>query len=327
MSIDAHCVDRCVAEGVLDAVAPASLEISLKVAEDVENEYLRLRSELDREVERAQFESQRAHRQYCAVEPENRLVARTLEGAWERCLEAEAAAEEKRDQFTRARQQPPTENERETIRKLAKDVPAIWYAPTTTNAERQAIVRQLVDRVIVTVEGETEKALVDIEWVGGWRTQRSIVRPVRALSQLSYHSELISRVKALHLKGRCAEDIAKDLNGNGLRPPKRRATFNKAMVERLLLQLDLRSLKRTRRKSPRENVNPRRGEWTLLALARELDMPDTTLYYWLRRGDLPGRKASNGVWLVRAKKGEVEELRRRRQRGQAWRGRFDRPAR
>ncbi|MFZ0257310.1 MAG: hypothetical protein WAN46_17105 [Gammaproteobacteria bacterium] len=76
--------------------------------------------------------------------------------------------------------------ERAAIRRLASDIPALWRAPTTTAADRQAIIRQLVERVIVTVRGESEQVDVQIHWIGGHGTQAVLTRPVARLDQLSY---------------------------------------------------------------------------------------------------------------------------------------------
>src|SRR5438045_5371738 len=80
------CLDAFVSQQVLAALEPAALELSLTVTSRVEQE----RAELDRVFqhrrERAAYEAERAARQYQAVEPEHRLVARTLERAWEEKL-------------------------------------------------------------------------------------------------------------------------------------------------------------------------------------------------------------------------------------------------
>jgi hypothetical protein len=85
---------------------------------------------------------ERACRQYNAVEPEHRLVARALERLWEDVLAAEAQVQAEYTRFHA--QQPPTlsAQDREAIRRLTTDIPVLWAAPSTTNAERQAIIRQ-----------------------------------------------------------------------------------------------------------------------------------------------------------------------------------------
>src|SRR5207248_439204 len=93
------CLDTFVSQQVLAALEPAALELSLTATERVEQE----RAELDRmwqqRRERAAYEVERAARQYQAVEPEHRLVARTLEHAWEEKLAAQQQLEEEYHRF------------------------------------------------------------------------------------------------------------------------------------------------------------------------------------------------------------------------------------
>jgi hypothetical protein len=227
-------LDGLVSELVLKALEPAALEISLKVAEDVEAERQRLHQHWAQRLERARYEAERASRQYNAVEPENRLVARTLERHWEEALAREETMKAEYARFLA--QQPPTlsAQEREAIRHLSADIPTLWHAPTTTAADRQAIIRQLVERVVVTVQGESEKVELQVHWIGGHGTRTRLIRPVARLEQLSYYPQLLTRVAALHRQGYNGVMIAKVLNAEGWRPAKRRTTFTAAMVNGLL---------------------------------------------------------------------------------------------
>jgi hypothetical protein len=173
------------------------LEISLQVAADVEAERHQVHQQWTYRLERAQYAVERAARQYHAVEPENRLVARTLERQWEETL---AAAERLQADYARFLAVQPTtlaRAERDAIRRLASDIPALRRAPGTTDAERQAIIRQVVDHVVVTVHGESEQVAVHVHWLGGHRTEATLIRPVARLEQLSYYPQLLARAAAL----------------------------------------------------------------------------------------------------------------------------------
>jgi hypothetical protein len=295
---------------VLRALEPAALEISLQVAADLEGERHRLHQHWQQRLERAHYQVERAARQYQAVEPEHRLVARTLERQWEEALAAEAALQA---DCARCQAEPPallTAEERAAIRQLATDIPILWDAPTTTAADRQAIVRQLVERVVVTVRGASERVDVQIHWFGGHGTQATLIRPVARLDQLSYYPQLTARVTALHAAGHGPTAIAGQLNAEGWHPAKRCETFNAAMVGDLQVRLGLRT-------PPPASAVPHRGpdEWTFAELAHRLDMPQPTLFAWLRRGRLRGRQvphAAHSLWLIHADAQELEQL-------QAWR--------
>lgn len=157
---------------------PAALELSLAATERVKQE----RAELDRlwqqRRERAAYEVERAARQYQTVEPEHRLVARTLERAWEEKLLAQQQLEEEYHRFVQHKPRLLSEAEREAIRRLATDIPALWIAPTTTAADQKEIIRQVVERVIVDVQGNSERVKVRIEWIGAGSTESIVIRPV-----------------------------------------------------------------------------------------------------------------------------------------------------
>src|SRR4051794_14385735 len=95
------------------------------------------------------------------------------------------------------------------------DVPALWHAPTTTAHERQAIARLLLERVVVTVEGESERVAVTCHWAGGARTEHALSRPVKRLAQLSTCRALLGRIGDLHAAGSRAPAIAATLNREG----------------------------------------------------------------------------------------------------------------
>ena len=86
---------------VLAALEPAALELSLAAADDLEQERARLHRNWQQQVERARYEAERARRQYDAVEPENRLVARELERRWEEALKEQRRLEEEYARFGR----------------------------------------------------------------------------------------------------------------------------------------------------------------------------------------------------------------------------------
>lgn len=318
-SLKGEPLDRLVTSLVLDALQPAALELSLRVAEDVEDERRRWHEQWQVRLERAHYETERAFRQYDAVEPENRLVARGLERRWEEKLAAEETLKQEYARHCAA--EPPTlsEEEREAIRRLAADVPALWRAPTTTSADRQEIIRQLVDRVVVTVQGDTEVVDVQIHWAGGHRTKGKLVRPVARLDQLSYYPRLMERIRQLHAEGHRAAAIADRLNSEGWRPAKRRDTFNHGMVGALLSRLGLRTSHRQDAWRERAALPP--GSWLLRDLARHLAMPEITLYAWLRKGLVSGRRWSErrgSPWVIDADEKEIERLRAMREAPRCW---------
>jgi len=312
-------LDTLLTEQVLQALEPAALEISLKVAEDLEHERAQHQGLWKQRLERARYEVERAYRQYNAVEPENRLVARSLEKHWEQALEAEEAL---KMEYARVVAREPavlSAEQREAIRRLSNDIPALWQAPTTTAVDRQAIIRQLLDRVIVTVVEDTEQVNVELHWAGGHRTGTRLIRPVARLEQLSYYPQLTNRVREWYQQGLPARAIAQRLNTEGWRPAKRRETFNRVMVGSLLSRLGLKT--GTAKQQHTCGVARKLNEWTLKELAGKLEMSESTLYAWLHRGNLKARQVkglARTVWLVHADRQELARLRQLRAEPRVW---------
>ncbi|HET6662171.1 MAG TPA: recombinase family protein [Rubrobacter sp.] len=305
-------LDEFVGGWVLKALEPAALELSLEASEYLEKE----REELDglwrKRLERASYEAERAGRHYRLIEPENRLVARQLAREWEEKLEAQRQLQEDYRRFVAEQPRPLSEAERENIRRLAKDIPALWHSPQTTTAERKEIVRQIVERVVVENEGNSERLRVSIEWVGGSETEGVVIRPVSKMERLSYYPELCERVRELVAQEMSTKEIAETLNREGYRPPKQAGRLGRQAVTEVLQRLGLRPV---RRRGPRDfgAGGPAEDEWWLAELARVLRMPGGTLHGWIGRGWVEARKQeSSGRWIVQADEAEVERLRQLR---------------
>jgi DNA invertase Pin-like site-specific DNA recombinase len=301
----APCVDGHVTALLLAAMAPAALEVSLAAAGQAEAQ----RAQVDRiwrqRLERAGYAAERARRQYQLVEPENRLVARQLEQDWEAALAERQQLAEEYDRFTATRPRTLTAAEREQIRALAADLPAVWNAATTSDADRKQLIRHLIEQVRVTVLGTSEKVDVQVTWAGGHRTSAQITRPVACLTQLSYYPQLAARARELAGSGYTIAQVAQRLNAEGFRPPKRIPAFTPSAVSDLLQALGIR---RSRVPARRPALAPH--EWWLRDLAGHLGMSQVTLDSWVRRGWADGYLHPEArLIVVRADPAEAERLR------------------
>jgi hypothetical protein len=301
------CLDGHVTGLLLDALAPAALEVSLAAAGQVEAR----RAQVDRiwrqRLERAEFAADRARRQYQLAEPENRLVARQLEKDWEAALAERERLGEEYDRFTAGRPRILTPAERAQIRALATDIPAIWQAPTTTDADRKQLIRHLVEQVRVEVLGTSEKVNTQVVWEGGHTTTAQISRPVACLTQLSYYPQLAGRARDLADAGLTAAQIADRLNTEGFHPPKRCETFTTSAVSDLLRAAGIR---RSHIPSGAHRPPLAQHEWWLRDLAEHLAMSQITLDSWIRRGWATGYLHPDiKLTVVQADSAEVERLR------------------
>jgi DNA invertase Pin-like site-specific DNA recombinase len=318
-TLKAEPVDRLVGQLVVKALEPAAIEASMAAAADLESERAGLERHWRQRLERAQYRVDQARRRYAAVEPENRLVARSLEQEWEEALSEQARLGAEYERFTRERPQAPTPEELAAIQKLTHDLPALWRAETTTQHERQSLVRFLLERVIVTVVDASEQVRLECHWQGGNQTTHQLVRPVAKLKALSTYPTLVARVGELHRAGRTGVAIAAILNQEGWRPPKRRDTFNGQMVRHLLTGAGLIAV---RRKEPRAIPQRRPDEWTITELAEQLGAPQSTVYNWVQKGRLSSRSiklATGYAKLVTADAATIANLKAARATPVQWR--------
>lgn len=164
-------LDERIVEAFLAALAPASVEATLAALEETEAAWRRECHQRELLVERARFEAERAERQFARVEPENRLVARSLERAWEERLHDLAQCQNELDAFRRRRPTPLSHEDAEWLRRAGADLRAVWHAPTTTHRDRKHLLRCLISEVLVLVDRERTVADLTIRWVGGASTK------------------------------------------------------------------------------------------------------------------------------------------------------------
>jgi hypothetical protein len=306
------CLDAYVSRQVLAALEPAALELSLAAAERVQQDRDELTRVWQHRLERARYDADRAARQYHVVEPENRLVARTLERAWEEKLAAQRQLEEEYHRFLSDQPRVLSEGERVAIRRLAANITALWEAPSTTAAERKEIIRQVVERVVVDAQGASERVLVRIDWVGGDQTGGEVHRPIARFSDLSSYPQLCERIRALTAEGLSAQAIAARLVAEGYRPPHEGAQLGVSAVTMLQRRLGLRQGRMPPRS--REGLGP--DEWWAAELARQLGTGRNTLHHWIRRGWVQARQEEGHLrrWIIWADDAERERLRQLRHR-------------
>lgn len=317
-SMAGRVVDDFVAERVLSVLQPAAIEVSMRAADDLTKEREALDANWKQRLERLKFESQRAERQFQAVEPENRLVAREVEKRWESALKDQNELEQEYARYRQTRSPSLSEQERHSIRTLAENLPLVWNAESTTPMDRQRIVRFLVDRVTVNIQGESDHVDLTLHWTGGFTSQHEIIRPVLRYEQLAIYAELIARIEELRSSGHSFARIAEHLNSEGFRPAKKAKKFHSDLVSGLM--------RRHYKRVPAPLANPRsellkKDEWFVIELAAELEMPKNTAIAWVKRGwirtvrQLPGYRGRLICW---ADADDLARLRKLRETKHGW---------
>jgi DNA invertase Pin-like site-specific DNA recombinase len=282
-------LDKAVAAAFLEAVTPAGVRATAGAVRELHDQHDERLAGQHLAVERAEFDADRARRQFDACEPEHRLVARTLERALEDAL---AAVERERGRLAaleQARPAPLTDTERAALARLARDLPRLWNAPTTTDRDRKELLRTLVGDVVVTVHAVDKRADVEICWEGGARTELAVRLNARGPERRRLPEdtvELIRRLAAHHPDDQIAAILARNghRTGTGL-------AFTAGRV---------RSARQRAGIPAAPPPDPTSQLVTINQAAAELGVSLFTIRRWLRDGLLPGEQAApSAPWRIR----------------------------
>jgi hypothetical protein len=293
-------LEEPVLQAVFAALEPAALAATVQALQDAQARYRQHLAVFERAAERARFEADRARRQYDNVEPENRLVARTLETALEARLNAARIAGNQLAAQQARRPVTLTEQEAAWITTAGADLRAVFDAPATTNVQRKQLLRAVITEIVVTVNpaasGGERTASLRIIWQGGANTELTV-----PLARTGQHSRVTSE-ETLDLVRRLAvhyndTTIAQILGQQGRRTATG-LTWTKTHISQLRAYHHIPGYQ-----PAAENVTPGRDDLLVVTITQaghELGVPTTTLYRWLREGFLIGEQLTPGApWRIR----------------------------
>ena len=299
LTIGGTAIEKAVADAFLQAITPATIEATRLSVEQLQANHDAALSQWRLGVERARYDAERAERRYRTVEPENRLVARGLEGEWENRLRDLATAEL---ELRRREQQRPSAIRPEqlhAIKNLSSDIRKVWEAPTTTDRDRKELLRTLLEEVILNLKRAEGRAHLTLRWRGGAFTTLDVLVPrFRPMGPRTDEDtiSLLRRLAALYPD----EVIAGVLNRQG----RKTATGERFTANQVG------SLRRYRG-IPRFQlpVTPPDGELvTIRKAAQILGMNTSSIHRWLADGFIAGEQITPGApWQIRI----TEELRSR----------------
>src|ERR1700750_2159603 len=173
-------VDAAVERLLLEALTPDRLSLAIAAFGKLENEARTIEHQWSLKRERARYEAERARRQYDAVEPENRLVARSLERVWEERLRRVDQIEHEYDAWRRQQAVTISDSDRQEILALGEDLPRLWEAATTTSADRKQIVRLVVKEVTLDQKRRRGYVWIRIVWQTGSTSDLWLQRTVQS---------------------------------------------------------------------------------------------------------------------------------------------------
>ena len=286
-------VDAAVADAFLTALAPAELD-ALSRAHRVQSQAdAALRTSAEHQIERKRYAAALAERQFNRVDPDNRLVAAELERRWETALKEVRAAEAALAEQSASRPAAQAVIGKDLTGKvvaLAGRLPRIWADTATTDAQRKALLRCLVEKVVLD-RGSRDIALVRIVWRGGAVTDLEIKMRVNSMASLARGDEMRGRLLDLARAGMPDDEIATVLTGEGHRSPNRVDEVLPVTVQRIRLGAGIRAT------APRNRWCHDISTLSATDLATKLGIPVNWLYVQIRQKRLLIDRQPTGAYL------------------------------
>jgi len=280
-SIPAQIADQTVSERILSLMKPSEFEIALKLIHNIaETDHASDRN-WRLSLERAQYETTRAERQYMLAEPENRLVVRTLEAAWNEKLQELDQLNKDYAAHCSKKSWQPSDNERDEIIKLAESIPKIWNAPSSSHKERKRIIRILIEDVTVMAESGNPEFFVGLRYRSGYTETINLTKPRKRCDVVRHTEDTITMVRELSEFLDDAQ-IADHMNDRSLRTP-----AGKSFTEDSIQWI------RFKHKIPGFRQCSRQG-LTVKEAAKYLEISTGKVYYYIDKGVIPALKQRPG---------------------------------
>jgi DNA invertase Pin-like site-specific DNA recombinase len=300
-------LDAAVVAEVFALLEPAAMAATAAALAEAETHHARRLRAFELAVERARFDADRARRQFDAVEPENRLVARSLECEWESRLAALRRAEADLAAQRARRPDMLTADELAWLSRAGADLRAVFDAPTTTARERKQLLRLLVTEVVIDVDDAARQVHGRILWEGGATTAIDFALPRRGVdSALRTDADVLDRIR--RLAAHYDDATIARLLARAHVPTATGLPFTKDRVYGLRRHHDI--------PGPEETVTPDGHDEQVVTIAEAealLGASRATLYRWLACGFIPGEQDAPGApWRIR-----VDDTLRRRITGAA----------
>lgn len=212
-SIPGKAIDEAIGRLLIETMTPHALEIALSVQQELQADRRKTDELRKAHVERLRYECEHARRRYLRVDPDNRLVASSLEADWNQRLRDLRDAED--DYLRRQAEEIAVIDEKmqERIRRLSSDFPGVWNDARTADRERKRMVRLLLEDVTVR-KGPTTITMY-IRFKGGAAKTLDVPRPLPYCERTRVDKEVVREIDRL-LDRHTNAEIAEMLNGKAL---------------------------------------------------------------------------------------------------------------
>jgi DNA invertase Pin-like site-specific DNA recombinase len=310
--VRALAVDAEVERLILQALTPDRIALAVAALGEIEAETQVMERQWSLKRERTRYDAERARRQFDAVEPENRLVARSLERIWEERLRRVDQIEQEYNAWCHELAVSISDADRQEILALGEDLPRLWNATTTTSADRKQIVRLVIKEITLDQKRRRGYVWIRIVWQTGATSEHWFQRTVQSYAQHADQDQLRQRIVELNSLQKMDSEIAAILNSEQFRtahgPP-----FSGKMVHLLRKRWRIPTIKINGKEA-----NPPRwpdGSYSVQGAATLLGIMPQTIFDWLRKGWLTGRQLAKGMpWQISLSPEQAAALRKRSQR-------------
>ncbi len=298
-------VDDLISKMLVEMVTPVSLDVSMRVFEEIRTRHEDLVRLHRTGLERARHEAELAQRRFLRVNPDNRLVADSLESRWNEALRTVTELEEKYERRIVGYKNDLTSEKVEHIRKLAEDFPAVWNDPRTSAKQRKQMVRLLIEDVTLL---KTDVIHIKVRFKGGDSMERCVPIPPRVWEINQTSTEVIERIRKMALT-KTNSEIAKELNQQQLRSGTG-LSFTGRRVKVLRRDHDI--------SGPYEHLREQ-GFLTAEELADRIGVHSDTVKKWGRKGILKSKSYNDRRMALYEDPGENLPIKWAKQRSPTWR--------
>lgn len=289
-------VDNAVSTRVLEVLQPAEIDIALKAIHKLEQRNKAVNHQWKMKIQRAEYEAQLAQRRYEEVDPSNRLVASTLESRWNQALVNLEKVKKQYAEYQQAETQAITEEQKEKILSLVKDLPRLWNAPTTQAKDRKRILRSLIKDITIEKLSDPKQIMLHLRWQGGACEDIPLRLPPRISDKLRYPKEIVDKIRNLApTLSDC--QIAKKLNQEGFLSAKGKP-FNTSKIRWIRYK---HTIPAAELKQP--------DEITVKEACGKFGVSIWVVYYWIERGIVQARRINRGSpYWIKVDAGKEKEL-------------------
>jgi DNA invertase Pin-like site-specific DNA recombinase len=267
-------IDRVIGDLLVEFVNPVTLDIALAVQAELEAHLGEADQLREQQVARARYEADLARRRYMRVDPENRLVADSLEADWNDKLKRLAETQQECEKLQAQDRRRISAEQQPAVRSLAEDFPRVWRDPSLGHRDRKRMIRLLIEDVTLLY---TDRITVHLRCRGGATKSCVLPKPARSWETWTTPPEIVAEVdQLLHLY--TYREIAKLLNERKLKPG-RGSKFTSAIIARIQTRYGLQSRYERLRQA---------GCITVKEMADRLHVNPKTVKTWSRYGLLKG---------------------------------------